>query len=127
MDNSELARAADPRVFVPYLRDNPPRLPTGGHGHGAIETVRTATHRGHEIVVRTTYEIEVDGRPLKGHLNVGNDGSVHYHPLPNYSFDSALDLVRQVIDSFPERFEAGGPHPADATDSGHREAHRGGA
>jgi len=56
-------------------------------------------------VVRTRYRVEVDGRPLDGHLAVTDDGSVHYHPLPNYSFGSALDLVRQVIDSFPDDFD----------------------
>ncbi|HEX2064907.1 MAG TPA: hypothetical protein VHE80_10860 [Acidimicrobiales bacterium] len=110
MDRSELARSADPQAFVPYLRDNPPPVPTGAHEHGPVQTVRRDSYRGHYIVVRTTYEIEVDGRPVRGHLGVGNDGQVHYHALPNYSFDSALDLVRQLIDSFPQRFAAGEHH-----------------
>ncbi len=124
MDKSELARAGDPDVFVPYLRENPPPLPTPGHDHGPIQTVRRDTYRGHEIVVRTTYEIEVDGRPLRGHLGVHNDGSVHYHPLPNHSFDSALELVRQVIDSFPENFGRGPRAPDGHDGDGH--AHGGG-
>lgn len=127
MDKSELARAADPQVFVPHLRSNPPAVPRSGHHHGPIETVRTDTYRGHKIVVRTTYEIEVDGRPLRGHLGVGNDGTVHYHPLPNYSFESAVDLVRQVIDSFPEKFEEPGQHPPHGGDGGHHHAHGTGA
>ena len=44
--------------------------------------------RGHRIVIRTTYEIEVDGQPVSGHLGVAKDGRVHYHPVPNLSFPS---------------------------------------
>lgn len=126
MDKRDIAQAADPEVFVRYLRENPPPVPRGGHDHGAIQTVRKDTYRGHEILVRTAYEIEVDGRPVKGHLGVGNDGQVHYHPLPNYSFDSALDLVRQLIDSFPEKFKRGG-HDGVNGDGGHDHTHGGGA
>ncbi|MFN2503213.1 MAG: hypothetical protein ABR540_03085 [Acidimicrobiales bacterium] len=104
MDKTTLARAADPAVFVPYIKENAPVLPTGGHGHRSIQTTRTDTYRGHKIVVRTSYEIEVDGESVNGHLGVGNDGRVHYHPLPNYSFTSAIELAHQLIDSFPERF-----------------------
>lgn len=57
-----------------------------------MESVREATYKGHQIVVRTSYHIEVDGVTIEGHLGVTNDGQVHYHPVPNLSFDSALDL-----------------------------------
>ena len=55
----------------------------------------------------TSYEIEVDGKPVTGHLGVSNDGRVHYHLVPNLSFESAVDLVKQVIDTFPDEFLAG--------------------
>ena len=128
MDRSELARAADPGVFVPHLRDHPPAVPTGGHHHGSVITVRSDTYRGHDITVRTTYEVEVDGRPLRGHFGVGNDGRVHYHPLPNHNFESALELVRQVIDSFPESFpgpQTGPGDPGNEHSSGHGSGHHG--
>ena len=38
------------------------------------------------------------------HVMVGDDGHVHTHSLPNYSWRSTLDLVRQMIDAFPEDF-----------------------
>lgn len=74
-----------------------------GHGDG-METVREDHYRGHHIVIRTTYRIEVDGRPITGHIGVANDGRVHYHAIPNVSFNSAIDVIRQLIDAFPDEF-----------------------
>lgn len=71
----------------------------GSHDGDAGVSVREAVHRGKHIVVKTTYEVTVDGEPLRGHLGVSNDGSVHYHGLPNYAFASMVDLVREVIDA----------------------------
>ena len=67
-------------------------------------SVREADYAGHHIVVRTWYEVEVDGRMLMGHMGVTNDGQVHYHPLPNVAFDSAVELVKKLIDIFPDDF-----------------------
>ncbi len=67
-------------------------------------SVREAEFRGHHIVIRTRYDVTVDGTPLMGHLGVSNDGTVHYHPMPNMRFGSAVDLVKQVIDVFPDEF-----------------------
>ncbi len=64
----------------------------------------------------------MDGRAIAGHLGVGNDGRVHYHPLPNYSFPSAVDLVRELIDSFPEEFDK----PRRAPRGGRHDDHSGG-
>ena len=74
------------------------------HKHQKIENIRKAEHKGHHIIVRTHYEIEVDGHMVMGHMGVTNDGHVHYHPLPNLSFASAIDLVKQLIDTFPDDF-----------------------
>jgi hypothetical protein len=80
---------------------------TQRHQHGS-DSIREADYKGHHIEIRTTYEIEVDGVPITGHLGVDNEGRVHYHPVPNASFASAVDLVKQLIDSFPDDFPAGG-------------------
>jgi len=48
------------------------------HRHGEMESVREAVYGGHHIVVRTWYEVEVDGRMLMGHMGVTNGGQVHY-------------------------------------------------
>jgi hypothetical protein len=72
--------------------------------HMPTESVREADYKGHHIVIRTTYSIEVDGVPLTGHMGVTDDGHVHYHPVPNASFASAVDLVKELIDVFPDDF-----------------------
>jgi hypothetical protein len=74
------------------------------HQHPVTDSIREADYQGHHIVVRTHYEIEVDGRAVTGHMGVTNDGHVHYHPVPNMSFASAIDLVKQLIDVFPDDF-----------------------
>lgn len=72
--------------------------------HEDMANVREAEYDGHHIVVRTSYEIEVDGRMVMGHLGVTNDGKVHYHPIPNFAFASAIDMVKKLIDIFPDDF-----------------------
>jgi hypothetical protein len=111
---SELVGSAQPEALTERVAEQGPRLRRQdkdhdhghGHGHGMpVETTREATYRGHHILVRTTYQIEVDGTPIYGHLGVTNDGQVHYHAVPNLAFASAVDLVRQLIDTFPDDFE----------------------
>src|SRR5262245_48171623 len=108
MKQEDLTRAANPATFAATVTTNRPEPAAGGHHHGPMTSIRTDTYRGHQIVVRTTYEIEIDGRPVTGHIEVSNAGQVHYHPLPNYGFDSAVDMARTLIDTFPEDF----PKPA---------------
>lgn len=94
---------------------------TGGHA-----SVRSAVHKGHRIEVVTTYQILVDGQELDAHMGVDNDGTVHYHGLPNYSEASAVDLVRRVIDAFPDDYAPveGSPPDGDPPPAGGR--HEGG-
>jgi|SRR5829696_3550449 len=112
MKREELSLGAAPDAIVQRLAEGRAQLPAQGHGpgHGGgqMESVREATYRGHHIVVRTTYQLEVDGMPIVGHMGVTNDGQVHYHAVPNLGFTSAVDLVKQLIDTFPDDFEAGG-------------------
>ena len=115
--DDELREITDPSAYLPHVRASEP--PGGGHHHpGPIETVREAVYDGHRIVIRTTYEIQVDGRPVTGHLGVANDGRVHYHPVPNLSFASAVDMVKSLIDTFPEDFEGGDGHDGHGGDHG---------
>jgi hypothetical protein len=107
MKRDELARASTPEPLVEHVARNAPAVRQAQHDHGgATESVREATYRGHHLVIRTSYHIEVDGVPVEGHLGVTNDGQVHYHAVPNLSFASAVDLVKQLIDTFPEDFQA---------------------
>lgn len=115
MEQRDVARAVTPEAATERFARFSPALRQLRHEHGGpTETVRRSTYRGHEIVIRTSYHIEVDGIPVDGHVGVGNDGQVHYHPIPNLSFASAVDLVEQLIEAFPEDF---GP-PQTAVDEG---------
>ena len=78
------------------------RQPHSGH-HGT-SSVREAEHKGHHIVIKTTYDITVDGKKLEAPLSVSNAGTVEYHATPNVAYASAVDLVRAVIDQFPDEF-----------------------
>jgi hypothetical protein len=77
-----------------------------GHaGHeGPFESVREVEYKGHNIIIRTHYEIRVDGKPLGGHIYVDNSGRVSSHAMPTYSFVSTVDLVKKLIDAFPSNF-----------------------
>jgi len=72
--------------------------------HGHSSPVRLATHHGHKIEIKTSYEVKVDGKKLNIAFAPEMDGSVTYHAVPNRSFDSAVDLIRSLIDTFPEEF-----------------------
>ena len=87
------------------------RQPHSGH-HGT-SSVREADHKGHHIVIKTTYDITVDGKKLKAPLSVSNAGTVEYHATPNVAYASAVDLVRAVIDQFPDEFRSTPPRRDD--------------
>jgi hypothetical protein len=90
------------------------------HHHGT-STVREISYRAHTIRVVTSYEIEVDGHPVTGHVLVTNEGTLHYHAIPNQEFPSALDMVKRMIDLAPDQFADPEPseHPADHHAHGH--------
>ena len=96
----------------------------GGGGHGAGGSVREDHHKGHHIVIKTTYEVTVDGKKFAAPLDVSNLGMVQYHGIPNMGFTSAIDLIRCVIDQFPEEFGKKGrkPKPAVPDHAGHEMA-----
>jgi hypothetical protein len=104
MDKRELDEVTDPARYRDHVVQK--GIAADHHHAGPVETVRAAEYKGHRIVIRTSYALEVDGRPVTGHLAVGNDGRVTYHAVPNLSFASAVDLAKQLIDAFPEEFQA---------------------
>lgn len=124
MAELDFTYATDPRRFGDAVREALTEHPLHVHPPGPIETVRTARHRGHDITVRTTYLIEIDGRPIGGHLFVTNSGDVQIHALPNYSFPSAVDMARQLIDAFPEGFASVDP-PGGHEPGHHHGSHHG--
>ncbi len=74
------------------------------HGKGGQEIIRQDDYKGHHVMVRTRYDITIDGQVVTGHIMLTNLGQVQYHGLPNHSFDSAVELARALIDNFPEDF-----------------------
>ncbi len=74
------------------------------HDKRPFQSVREVDYKDHKITIYTQYEIRVDGKPLGGHIYVDNSGKVSAHALPNYSFVSAVDLVKKMIDEFPNDF-----------------------
>ena len=80
------------------------------HGHEATAP-REFTHRGHLVKIFTTYRVEVDGHPIGAHLSVDEDGRVYTHATPFVTYASAIDLMKAVIDGYPDSFsDAGGGH-----------------
>ena len=71
---------------------------------GPFQSVREVEYNGHKITIYTQYQIKVDGKSFGGHIYVDNKGKVSAHALPNYSFVSAVDLVKKMIDEFPDDF-----------------------
>lgn len=116
MDPEKLRAAARPKAVRAAIKAAGDLTRVDDHRRGELASVRTATHRGHEIVVRTTYAISVDGQPFDVALTVDNGGRVHYHGLPTRDFGSAIALVKKAIDQFPDDFpepdhSGAGDHP----------------
>ncbi|MGH3926080.1 MAG: hypothetical protein ACRDTT_25005, partial [Pseudonocardiaceae bacterium] len=111
MDYSGLVAASQPEALRAALAANAEKLRHAAQEHhgGELVSVRQATYKGHEIVVRTSYEITVDGRPFNVHLTIDNDGRVHYHGLPTRDFPSVIGLVKKAIDIFGDEFSPGTP------------------
>lgn len=122
-DTSILARYAPtggPDVHPDWVKE---RFPTyiGAHTGHETTSVREFTHDGHAVRIVTTYSVEVDGNPVRGHLSVDEDGRVYTHATPFVSYASAVDLVKAVIDHYPGAFAGTGhgdaghghgvPHP----------------
>ena len=96
------------KSIATYIAKNAAEVKKAQHVHPASPgSVREAEYQGHRIVIRTTYRIEVDGVPVTGHVGVTADGRVHYHAVPNASFASAVDLVKRLIEVFPDDFNRG--------------------
>lgn len=66
--------------------------------------VRTAKHRGLTIEIETMQRVLVNGEELTGHMEILDDGNVHYHAIPNTVFRSSIAMVKQIIDTFPHDF-----------------------
>lgn len=96
---------SEPPVLTHIHQDRAPDVPKGVkpghmmHGKTAFASMRRAVHKGHKITIKTTYRLEIDGKPVHMPVSVTNEGMVEYHGLPNYSFRSAIDLAKAIIDA----------------------------
>ena len=112
MTTSPAEESPTPQSIAAYVKTNAPRARKAQKmHHGESVVTRETDYKGHHILVRTTYEVEVDGKPVMGHMGVNDAGSVHYHPIPNLRFDTALDMVKKIIDVFPDDFDSSAASP----------------
>jgi len=96
--------------------------PEGRHEHADSATsIRRTVHCGKEIEVHTTYKILVDGEPIREHVVALEDGTVHYHGLPNYSFLSAVELARRIVDRSLIPMPEDELNPSGSEEGGHGE------
>lgn len=121
MKRSELRSALTPEAIKATIDAQPDDVVTVEHHDHSMGSERTVTYKGHEIVVRTTYAITVDGQPFEAAINVDNGGRVHYHGLPTRDFSSVIALVKKAIDVFPSDFADHPDHPP--ADHGHMHDH----
>ena len=99
MEQHELEQLATPaqlRAALDLYQDELQRL--HHMHHGTDESVRELTYKGHNIRIVTSYRIELDGKPITGHILVNNAGQVHYHAIPNQEFPSAVDVIKRIVD-----------------------------
>lgn len=89
------------------------------HGKHEATSVREMTHNGHNIKIITTYRVEVDGNPAAMHLSVDEDGQVYTHATPFVTYASAVDLMKEVMDAYPDAFS----QSDSQTDQGHEHDH----
>ncbi len=101
MRRQDLQRAADPATYVTGLAAT---APSAHGGHRSHEVIRTDIYNGHAIEIRTAYTITVDGEPVTAHMHVDNDGNVICHAIPVYRSASMVNVVRRLIDLFPDDF-----------------------
>ena len=94
-----------PQAIAKYVKQNIRTLKKSSsmagmmHGKGGQEIIRQDDYKGHHVVIRTKYNITVDGKEVTGHILLTNAGQVQYR------FDSPVALVRALIDNFPEDFQ----------------------
>jgi hypothetical protein len=98
MDLGDLEASATPAEMAAALDEHKDVLHLLQHTHTREPSVREEAYRGHRIKVVTSYEITIDGQLVEGHLNIGNNGAVHYHAIPNQEFPSMIGMVEHIID-----------------------------
>ena len=91
------------------------------HGTHEATSVRQLTHKGYDVKIITTYRIEVDGKPAGMHLSVDEDGQVYTHATPFVTYASAVDLIKEVMDAYPDAFSDSDSHAGHGNGHSHHE------
>ena len=92
-----------------------------GHAHHGtvVHSSRQFEHAGHDVEIRATYRVLVNGVERQLQFSVGPDGKVTTHLRPYVAYDSLVEMVRDVIDNYPDSFSGDAP----PNDSGHGGGH----
>lgn len=114
----ELNPTTEENVQPKWIRERHPDYVENHVMHDPLKSVRTFTHMGHQVKIATTYQIEVDGVPVQPHALVDNQGRLFSHAMPFETYGSATDLIKSLLDRFPEYFSKLGKH-----DHGHAHEH----
>jgi hypothetical protein len=69
---------------------------------GELSSVRGFDFRGHDVRITTTYRVEIDGHPVHLHALVDDQGNLLCHTFPYRRYRSAVELVRELLERFPE-------------------------
>jgi len=89
------------------------------HGHHGTEvhSSRQFEHGGQHVDIRAVYRILINGVERQLHFSVGSDGKVTTHLRPYFTYDSLVEMVKDVIDHMPDDF-AGDADRHDGKDGG---------
>jgi len=71
----------------------------GAHDH-ALEKVEEFEHAGRKIVLRTRYEILIDGEQVKTHMSIRSDGRFFSHALPYVTFSSPQEMAAALAEYY---------------------------
>jgi len=85
-----------------WVRRKHPAYAHHVHTEGPVTTSRIIDSGGHEIEVRTTYEVRLDGEAIDVNMMVDSDGRLWTHLCPYRTFATAPELVEYVLDHAPE-------------------------
>ncbi|HKU44357.1 MAG TPA: hypothetical protein VJR89_39630 [Polyangiales bacterium] len=85
-----------------WVRRKYPAYAEHTHTTGPVTSSRTIHAGGHEIEVRTTYEVRLDGQAVALNIMVDSDGRLWTHLCPYATFATAPELVEYVLEHAPE-------------------------
>jgi hypothetical protein len=100
-----------------WVRARHPEYARHAHAAGPVTSTRTIQAAGRDVVVRTTYEVFMDGEALSLSMMVDSDGRLWSHLCPYATFATATELVEYVLERVPEALTG------VISETGHHEHH----